>query len=344
MFPPLWSKKLLRARIVLLTLIVFGCKHAPEKPQPLPENKDGAEQYMVDDGDSAQATYSARGDKILYISKRPVTKQQYQVYEKDLTTGVERRITFQNGNTYQPRYHPKEGWIIYSSSTDELKENPPLLNPTTGVSKLPPPYQDPLEVYVHNFRGLEITRMTEHPGYDGEARFSRDGDSLTFTHVNGLKTEIMFMTRATRAMHALKGLGVNPTQYTTAPDGKAHAWVEWDESFGVGKLRLQRGEKISEVASTVIVNKSDLSFSPDSRYLLWAQKDVKTSVYDLWIFDLQTQCARRITPEADADTERRDPVISPDMKWLTFTVIRKERSRIARVGFAPPSGPCPPTP
>jgi Tol biopolymer transport system component len=111
----------------------------------------------------------------------------------------------------------------------------------------------------------------------------------------------------------------------------------------VSKLRVQKGKADPvEVAGDMIVTKTDLSFSPDSKYLLWAQKDPQTNLYDLWIADLETLCPQRLPPIPGQ--ERRYPVLSPDMKWLTFTMIDKKRSRIARMGFTPPAGPCPATP
>lgn len=327
-------------RLWLALLVVAGCKHAPIGPGPIPENKDGSLQVIVDEGDSSQAVYNTKGDKLLFVSKKRPAHEHDQVYEKDLTTGIERRITFQNGSTFEPHYQPKDLWIVYSSSTDELKENPPLLNPNAATSKMPYPYQEPMEVYAHSLHGFEILRLTEHPGFDGEAQFSNDGSSVIFTRVNGPKTEIISFNRSNHVAHAIKNLGTNPTQYITSPDGKAHAWIEWDDSFGVAKLRLQKGkDEAVEIGADQIVTKTDLSFTGDSNWLLWAQKESESAVYDLWAADLKTLCPHRLTTSSEG--ERRYPVLSPDMKSLTFTLVSKNRSRIARIGFAPPTGPCP---
>ena len=265
---------------------------------------------------------------------------QNQVYEKDLTSGIERRITFQNGSTFQPHYLLKEAFIIYSSSTDELKENPSLLHPgTADSSKMPFPYQEQMEIYAHSLHGFDIVRLTEHPGFDGEAR-AVEANDITFTRALGLKTEILRLNRATRAIHEIKGLGVNPTQYVSAPNGKAHAWIEWDENFAVSKLHVQKGkDKPLEIGPDMIVTKGDPSFSPDSKFLFWAQKEAEGAVYDLWIVDLETLCPRRLTQNKEG--QRRDPQLSPDLNWLVYTVASQGRSRIARMAFVPPTGSCP---
>ncbi|MGZ3723273.1 MAG: TolB family protein [Bdellovibrionales bacterium] len=334
-------------------LIVIGCKHpnpAPAvvaqgvtSPGPIAENKSGTLQYIVEDGESSQAVYNSKGDKLLFVSKKRPGHTQDQVYEKDLVSGVERRVTFQNGSTFQPHYHAKEPWIVYSSSTDELKENPPLLRPNSQIGKLPYPYQEPMEVYTHSLRGFEIQRLTDHQGFDGEARFGADSNSITFTRVSGQKTEIINFHRTLHTAHNIKDLGANPTNYISTTDGKSHAWVEWDDSYGVTRLRVKKGkDEPVELNSDMIVTKADLSFTPDNNWILWTQKDASNPVYDLWIADMATLCPRRLTTSTEG--ERRYPVLSPDLKWLTFTMVDAKRSRIARIGFVPPTGPCPTAP
>ena len=78
-------------------------------------------------GQNKQARFSPEGRFILYISKDRENHKHSQVYEMDLDSREERRVTFQDGDNRDPSYHPKGQQIIYSSSTDELKENPPFI-------------------------------------------------------------------------------------------------------------------------------------------------------------------------------------------------------------------------
>lgn len=345
----LWSRKRLRLLpLLVLPLALSACRHPqPVKTPPAPEEpKDfdvAGVQFIVSEGESSQASYNSKGDKIIFVSRKRITHKQDQVYEKDLVTGTERRITFQNGSTYQPRYNPKENSIVYSSSTDELKENPPLLHPVGPPSKLPYPYQEPMEIYVHGLKDFEIDRITLHPGFDGEARFSPDGNTITFTRVNGAKTEIVSYQRKSHAAKVIKDLGDNPTQYTFTPDAKTHAWINWNEDFTADHLMVQKPNgQPKEVAADKSELKTEPAFSPDGKWLLWVQKDSSNPVYDIWITDLDSLCPRQLTTSDEG--QRRSPVISPDGRWLTYTLILKGRSRIARQPFTPPTGPCPTTP
>ena len=338
---PQWCKRLLRT-ILFAPLLWSACQHPPQ-PSPPAENHNGSQQVLIEEGESSQATYSPKGDKLLFVSGSRAAHKQPQVYEKDLYTGQERRITYQNGGNMHPRYHPKENLIVYASSTDELKENPPMLNPNATVSKLPLPYQAPTEVYLHSLGALEVTRLSNRFGFDGEPHFSNDVREIVWTRVTNQKTEIVTIHRTTQLSHTLKNLGTNPTQLVVSRDGKTMAWIDWDETFGVARLRVQKGkEKPVEIGAENIVHKTDLSFSFDSNWLLWAQKDSKLPVYDLWALDLDGLCSRRLTTSSDG--ERRHPTLSPDMSWLTYTWVRHERSRIARTRFEPPAGSCPTPP
>lgn len=328
-----------------LTFLLSACGSSSKNADPA-IIKDGAEQVLVDEGQSSQATYSPHNNRLLFVSSARRGHKHAQIYEKDLDTGVERRITFQNGSTMYPRYHPKDNLIMYASSTDELKENPPLLNPTPSVSKLPAPYQDPFEIYLHQLDGLAIHRMTQHPGFDGEARFSNNGREVVWTHTEKDRTLVLAFNIAQWDREANKpiaarivaDLGKNPTQYMIAPNSQATAWVDWDETYGIAKLMAKKGSaKAVEINDDKIVRKTDLAFSPDSMWLLWSQHNPSLDAYELWAMDTATLCARPIVIPGvkPSSIHRRYPAISPDMKWLTYTWSLKDRSRIMRVPFKP---------
>ncbi len=307
----------------------------------MPEAATDKETALVDTGESAQGTFSPDGTRLLFISKNRPSHSHNQVYEKDLKSGEEVRITFQNGDTYFPRYHPKEPWIIYSSSTDELKENPPILQKPEGAQKLPEWYRQPLEIYQHSLKGLEISRLTDHDGFDGEAHFTRDGSGITWTRVKGQVLEVLTMKRNSKTPQVVKGLGPNPSQFTTSMDGKWRAWIDSDASFGVSKLKIQNGRKTAlEVLPDMVVPKSDLFFSPDSKYLLWSQFNTATKNYQLWSVELETACARPLTRNFEGKGDRRYPALNAEMKVLAYTWLEKKRSRIMQLAWVAPTGPC----
>lgn len=341
MFRHPWYLKLCALLTFILTL--GTCTTRPPKGSGIPStHKEAEEKILVDDGEGSQPCYSPAGDRLLFVSAKRYSHSQPQVYEKEFATGTEKRLTFQNGTLLSPRYHPREPWVIYASTTDELKESPPLLNPTTEPSKLPQALQEPAEVYIHSLDGLEITRVTNRAGYDGEPQFSPDGKTLYWTKALKDRTQIVQLTRSTKATRTLTGLGTNPADYVPARNGKASAWIDWDETFGISKLMLKAGaEKPVEINSEHLVTKSDLTFSPDSQFLAWSQFNALNQHWEIWVYDIAGKCARMWLGSDSAD--RRHPAFSPDRKEIAYTLIRSGRSRIAQLPFEPRTGPCSPS-
>lgn len=338
------SNKLWLIPLAVLTLTV--CKSKNRLADPPPEAAEvpvvANESVLVEDGQSSQPSFSVNGDYMLFVSAGRPGHSQPQVYERDMKNRTEKRITFQSGSTWHPRYHPKDRAILYSSSTDELKENSPLLtlNVEAKPSKLPPPLTEPLDVYLHSLNGLEIKRVSHKPGFDGEANFSPDGKNLVWTRIVKERAQIVSLPHSLigepRVIH---GLGDNPTAFTTSPDGKSTAWIDWDPTFGVSRLRVRQGKSVTDVAADMIVTKRDPEFSPDSKWLVWAQKDPQTNLHGIWGYDLAGKCLHHFLFSSEGD--RLDPIVSPDMKFLTYTWVSRGRSRIAQVPFVQRSGPCP---
>lgn len=319
---------------------MIGCATGPKKTgSAIPQAANpSAEETLVDEGVSSQPTFSPSGAKLLFVSAKRSSHALPQVYEKDLASGDERRLTFQNGTTVAPRYHPKEPWIVYASTTDELKENPPLLNPETEPSTLPAVFQQPTEIYIHSLDGLEITRITDRLGFDGEPNFSPDGKQLIWTRALKNKTEVVNLNRATKVAATVRNLGVNASNYVSSPDKKTVAWIEWDKDFSTAKIQLKTGkEPAVEINAEHVVSKTDLAFSPDGKFLTWSQNNALEKRFEIWIYSLETKCATLLVADSG---DRRHPTFMPDMKKVAYTIVSGERSRIVTLPFTAPTASC----
>ncbi len=339
MHPHPWFKRHWIALCALLLL--SSCKQIGNTKPDLrvPEVSYTNETALVSQGLSSQAAFSPKGDRLIFVSAKRPGHTQAQVYEKDLSTGEETRITFQNGDVSHPVYHPKENYILYSSSTDELKENPPLLRSSSAHSILPLALQEPVELYLHELHGLEIRRLTESSGFDGDASFSPDGKTIYFTHAQEKKIETLALRGGSKQAQVVQKLGANSSSYRVSPDGKWQAWIEWDAAFESTNCVYNKAKKDAiELTPDAVVTKTDVEFSPDSKWLFWSQWDTVTSTFHLWSFEMEKACARKVL--GDKDLDRRHPMLSPDLQRLVYTAGSKVQSRIMQVGFTAPSGPC----
>lgn len=330
----------MRRHLIFVSLCICACAHrAPLESVMLPPVEKVNETVLVDRGFSSQGHVSPDGSHLIFVSAARPGHSHPQIYEKDLATGEEKRITFQNGATAYPRYHPRERRILYSSSTDELKESPPRLAGDAKPLKIPRPYEQPYEIYSHSLDGLNIDRLTDHLGFDGEAAYSADGRVIHFTRAKGESLEAMAMTSGGLQARPIKEAGPRSSQYVTDRGGKRRAWVEWDESYGVGRLKLKADKNpVIELNEDMVVAKTDLQFSPDGKWLVWSQYNPQTKTYQLWSSEVDSACSRRLTANEDGD--RIEPAFMPDVKGLVVTATRKDRSRIVAMPFGPPAGPC----
>ena len=120
-----------------------------------------------------------------------------------------------------------------------------------------------MEIYLHSLHGFDIRRLTMHTGFDGEARISSDGKSITFTRVSDAKTQIMLLEPSTRLLKGVRLAATNPSQFVTSADGKFRAWLDWDANYAATKLRLQSGNAspIDVTTSVAALPAPDISAS-----------------------------------------------------------------------------------
>src|SRR5580704_1729030 len=109
-----WSKKLF---LIFAVLDLVSCKSVQKVvPVPTPIQADG--QALTSRGESTQPAFSPDGQKILYVSIERANHHAGQIYELDLKSQKERRITFQGTAAHGPQYNHTGDAILYASATD----------------------------------------------------------------------------------------------------------------------------------------------------------------------------------------------------------------------------------
>jgi Tol biopolymer transport system component len=101
---------------------------------------------------------NSSGTQLLFSSSDRIHHSHSQVYVLDLESLVERRIAYQDGQAVKPFWLLDK--IVYSSTTDEIKERPLVLQKFSGMTD--PSY----EIYSSDADGTEIERLTDRPGKD----------------------------------------------------------------------------------------------------------------------------------------------------------------------------------
>src|SRR5437762_1512294 len=116
MFRHHWFKKLW----LFAALCNFIACHSVKEqivPGATPMQADG--KALTSTGSNYEAAFSPDGQRIIFVSSDRKQHRYGQIYELDLKSRRERRITFQGSQAHWPQYTAKGDSILYASSTDE---------------------------------------------------------------------------------------------------------------------------------------------------------------------------------------------------------------------------------
>ena len=289
-------------------------------------------------GDNEAPSFSQDGRKLIFISRARPAHKGAQVYENDLNENRERRITFNDGNDNFPKYLTDQE-IIYSSTTDEIKESVYL---SKGGNKDFPPY----EIYKSDLYGGDIQRLTNFPGYDAEAVVaSTRVPTLYFTSMRG---EIL-------GIYKWQFIGKNmPITFVSAEAGKIKrfpatspladriAWVEKDlktDKVTIQMMSLKKKKAAPEtIKSEEGAEYQDLFWHPDTGQLYYSVLSKNEKKYHLETYDFQKHCTHILFKGKESLVQ---PVVSSSRKpKIAFVRLLDDKKQIYMVDLPLDLGPC----
>lgn len=242
-----------------------------------------------------------------------------------------RRLTYQNGEVYEVIPVTIDGSvqkIMYSSSTDEIKEDSDyirgaLSNLKGKTSDLTPIKDDlnfPLprtEVYLASLDGHRIERLTQDPGFDGDISLRGKRTELAFVRWEKGTPQAQVFNSSTKNKSFVGHAGSWSSDPVFSPTQDELAWVERQEdglwllltgsAYGKnGKIRYQSSGRIR-----------DLNYHPNGKTLIFSEstKDDTSTNFEIAMYNLVSQCKRRLTYHTGLDLE---PVFSPDGNTALF--------------------------
>ena len=133
---------------------------------------------------------SKDGRHLLYVSNQSGT---VQIYQKDLTTGESKRMTFDGTYNAEPTWDPTGRFLAFTGQQDGL-----------------------FEIFLMDQRGLKQKRLTFGPGSSEQPRFSPDGTQICFVNKQGgvqklylMRIDGSYKRRLTNSLPAVQEF--NPT-------------------------------------------------------------------------------------------------------------------------------------
>lgn len=234
----------MRARGILLALLVSGCAATPPAPQePPPEPvlpELGARGLCyVAKVDSSWQLQLVRGGSTIVLAQgreplmspaispdgRTLAYVGYQhgksgVYLQSLQTGTLRRLTAEPGINGAPAWSPdgrRLAVVLSSAGSADLH----LIDVGTG----------------------ERTRLTEHSAIDTEPSWSPDGTQIAFTSDRSGRPQVYLVDVATREVRLLTRQGKQNLRPRFSPDGRSVAMVTYEGGFRVALVDIASGRR-----------------------------------------------------------------------------------------------------
>lgn len=287
---------------------------------------------------AGEGYFSPDGKHIIYQAY-PIGYPFYQIYVQKLGEKTPRRISPGRGRTTCSYFSPDGKKILFASAhsdphpdVTELKAR--QLAAQGGRRRYQWDFDPHMEIYVCNFDGTGMKRLTKSPGYDAEGSYSSDGKQIVFTSSRKGNPDIYIMDADgsnVRQITDVPGYDGGPF---FSPDNK---WIIFRSDrkkehmlqlFAVsvdGKRTVQLTDNLNQVNWCPY-------FHPSGKYLIWSGADYsrgpRSAHFQLFTMEIESTDTTfkggkitQITHSTNADVL---PVFSPDGKKLMWTSTRSD--------------------
>jgi Tol biopolymer transport system component len=289
---------------------------------------------------AGEGYFSPDGKTAIYQAQ-PKDYPFYQIYTQPLAGGEATRVSTGRGRTTCSYFSPDGKRILFASSHLD-----PDLNATEAAaikqqeedrrSGRRPRYQwdfDPhMDIYVCDFDGTNLRRLTDADGYDAEGSYSHDGKRIVFTSTRDGDPDLFLMDADGSNVRQLTNVDGYDGGPFFSPDDK---WVIFRSDRE--KEHMLQVYAISADGKTEVQLTDDLNtvnwapyFHPSGKYIVWARADYsrgpQSANFDLYTMEIEAEGetlkggkTTRITFDEKADVL---PVFSPDGTKLMWTSTR----------------------
>jgi len=242
----------------------------------------------------------------------------YDLYDHDLASGDERRLTETLGYDAEASMSPEGRRIVFSSNRHAYAE--PLSEDDRKQLELDPSLF--VDLYVMNTDGGGVRRLTTTRGYDGGPFFSPDGKSICWRRFSedGAKAEVFTMNADGTGERQITHLGAMSWAPFFHPSGEYLIFTTNLHGFDNFELYLVdvRGER-EPVRVTFTAGFDGLpAFSPDGGRIAWTSTRTANRQGQLFIADWNHTEARRLltltTTRVKQQVVVRGPAETPGAK------------------------------
>jgi Tol biopolymer transport system component len=292
-------------------------------PTPQIEQLNNAEQLTFI-GDNHHGQISEDNTKILFASRLRVPHKEFQVYELNLTSNREDRLSFNDGTANKPIYGNTKNVVYFASNTDENKELTKKDNTTQSIT---PPFSfyDPshslnhFEIYLLdlNDRKNIPERLTEHLGYDNEPQ-AIDNNQIAYIQQDEKEFHLQKWVPKNKKTQIIFQQEEPIWSPKWNKNRKEWVWISWTTDPPVKTFVFSFKEKSKQPDKLNLPDGlyHDVAFSSnDQQLLLSAQLNNKTD-FDIYFYDFKENCLRPIVSAVGDDIE---PTINKKNSFIVFS-------------------------
>lgn len=285
---------------------------------------------------AGEGYFSPSGECIVYQAY-PIGYPFYQIYVQKLDEKTPRLLSTGRGRTTCAYFSPDGKKILFSSSHTDPKIDETELKAREEAAKGGRRrYQwdfDPhMDIYVVNFDGTGMQRLTDSPGYDAEASYSSDGKQIVFTSTRDGDPDLYIMDSDGSHVRQLTNQPGYDGGPFFSPDGK---WVIFRSDrqkehmlqlFAIstdGKTEVQLTNNLDQVNWCPF-------WHPSGKYIVWAGADYSkgpgNAPFHLFTMEIESTGGSlkggTVTQVTYGTAQDVLPVFSPDGKKLMWTSTR----------------------
>jgi Tol biopolymer transport system component len=290
---------------------------------------------------AGEGYFSPKGDTIVYQAY-PVGYPFYQIYVQKLEEKSPRLLSTGRGRTTCAFFSQDGSQVLFASSHTDPKIDQTELTAREEAAKGGRPrylwdFDPHMELYVVNFNGTGMKRLTDSPGYDAEGSYSPDGKQIVFTSSRDGDPDIYVMDADGSNVRQVTNTAGYDGGPFFSPDGK---WIIFrSDRQKEHMLQLfaipadsKPGANNGEVQLTNNLEHVNWCpyFHPSGKYLIWSGADYSKgrtgAHFNLFTMELdwsggtvKAGDVNQITHSSAADIL---PVFSPDGKSLMWTSTR----------------------
>lgn len=279
---------------------------AAPKPPGTTSGKTADDVLGALEGSCERGLFSPDGQKVLLICSGREAAPLAQLYELNLATQQERRITWQDGVVGSADWL-NDDRVVYSSTTDELKEIP-FLNVKLATDNIPS------EIYESDRVGSTIERLTHHPGFDGDVSVDRRSGGILFVSRTGNNEALMkILSPKQGALVAVPAQAID----RRSPARLSKGLIGWLEATKAGKgadLRTSEAKKPVRLKDRLL-----LSLRPAPSGVGWiAVESVAPAKSRVLFVGESVECEKNLL-EGEGDYRFADAALAPTPRLIVAT-------------------------